>query len=207
MKLIVKKYKEAVIKGNIIDIDNYEYEIYKGKHSIWIPKLEAKITWTYNGKITSFKDWDKGKDKEDLTNGTFNTKGCWDIPTLKSIINEYYFFKELEKERFSPPLAGIFYISKVFSDFMDKTCVDKVGVYGHFIKDANKLEKGMFTFDSFLDKFWDKLILSDWTKERTDKEKGIYGGALGDIKKPANTVNGYLIDVRRTIWDMLKIRR
>jgi len=31
-------------------------------------------------------------------------------------------------------------------------------------------------------------------------------GAIGDMKKSDNIINGYIIDIRRTMWDMMKMK-
>ena len=180
-------FDKAVIKGDEITILDQSYDIVKGKHSIWIPSMEAKLTWSYKGEITSLL---KEEYKGDVS--------CWSIDSLQSIMNEYTIMKELEKESFAPPIGDMIHIRHMISsDFGD----DEQGVYGYYMKDANKLSKGKYTFEKFVELFFDRITFSDWTLERTDREKGIYGGALGDLQKPDNVVNGYLIDVRRSLFD------
>ena len=197
-------YDKIVIKGDKAHFESDEYYVKKGKHSLWIPELEMKIPWSLNGKITSFRDWKKGKDVESITNYTFgNIK--WEVESLQSIMNEYTIFKEFEKVKFSPPMNGIFHIKTCISDFYGKEMYeDRIGLYGYYMEDANKLPKGKYTFEKFVKKFFDRMTFSEWTQKRTDRGKGIFGGALGDLRKIENTINGYLIDVRRSMFDMLK---
>jgi hypothetical protein len=51
-KMTFKKVYETAILGNgKITLDGQSYVVIEGKHCIWIPELEIKIPWTFNGKI------------------------------------------------------------------------------------------------------------------------------------------------------------
>jgi len=204
----MKIYNEAVIDGNQIVLDWNVYKLTKGKHSLWIPEIEYKIPWTFNGKIEAFKDWEKGRNAEYIRNFTFNDKNySFDNKTIVSLLNEYTIFQELAKYDMAPPIKDIFYIKNVISDFFPGTYYcDVRGVYGYFMPNVKTLEKGKWDFDKFIELFYDKMIWSQWTLDRTDREKGKFGGALGDLKKANNVVNGYLIDIRRTIWDTMVLK-
>ena len=199
-------YNEAVIDRDQIVLDWNTYKVVKGKHSLWIPKVEHKIPWTFNGKIEAFQDWQKGRNAEAIRSLTFNDENPgFDQTTLESILNEYTIFQELAKVNMAPPIKEMFHIKNVISDFFPGThYCDVRGVYGYVMADANTLEPGEWSFDRFIELFYDKMVWSDWTLDRTDRSKGKYGGALGDLKKANNVVNGYLIDIRRTIWDMMR---
>jgi hypothetical protein len=192
----MKIFNLAEIKDKTIIIDGKEYNIKKGKHAIWIPDLEAKIIWTFNGKIESYSAWERGRNKSAIESFTFNDKkdneSNFDNNTLNSVINEYQLMKYFGEIGITPPVGEFFYIKSIISDFFPNTqhC-DPIGVYGYFIKDANKLSKGSYSLDKIQELVKNKTISAS-------------KGALGDIKKEDNIINGYLIDIRRTLWDMVK---
>jgi len=62
------------------------------------------------------------------------------------------------------------------------------------MKDALKLPRGCWDYDIFVEKFIDTGIIE------------ASPGALGDLKKDDNVVNGYLVDIRRTTWDMIRLK-
>jgi len=189
----MKIFKQAEIKGDEIRIDHKAYPVIRGKHCIWIPHLEMKIIWSFNGKIESLKEWDKGRHNEVIKSHTFNENEGWKEESITSIISEYKILNELSNHGMAPPVNDYFYIQSLISEYPDgvRNC-DCQGAYGYFIKDANKLEKGKYSYDEFKKVFLDTglIVASD--------------GARGDLAKPANTVNGYLVDVRKTIWDMME---
>ena len=208
---ISRIYDEIVIFENVAVIDKKGYKIVKGKHSIWIPDLEFKIPWTLNGKITSFKDWREGKDQHEIKYGHYGTKvKGFEDETLISIINEYTIFNELAKLNMGPKVSGLVYFKTAISDFFPgKSYEDKNGVYAYMIEDANRLRDGDFIFyegefnkygwyqseylpPKFELQFLDRLIASK--------------GAIGDMKKKDNIINGFLIDVRRTFSDMMVLK-
>ena len=190
LNVMITCFDEATIKGDEIIILGQSYDIVKGKHSIWIPSMEAKITWSYKGEITSLlKEEYKGKILS------------WNAENLQSIMNERIIMKELSKVNFAPPIGDVLYIKHMISDIFGN---DKQGVYGYYMKDADKISRGKYSFKKFVELFFDKISLSDWTTRKTNVKKGIYGAALGDLQKNNNIVNGYIVDVRRTRWDMIE---
>ena len=186
MGIVKKIYDEATIKGDNITIEGKTYKIQKGKHSIWIPEPQMKIAWSYNGKIISFRDWEKGEQAKEIWDRTFNDNNrFWDRESLQSIINEFMVFKELMKYNLTVKFKGIFYIKNVISDFYPGTLVsDSKGVYGYY-----RVKELPDRFENHIEKLLD---ISD--------------GAKGDLKKEDNVINGYLIDIRRTMWDCMKLK-
>jgi hypothetical protein len=184
-------FEKAVIKDNTITIlDDQSFDIIKGKHSIWIPSMEAKITWSYKGEITSLlKEEYKGK----VTS--------WTNKHLQSIMNEYTIMNELVKDKFVPPIGKILYIKHMISSDFG---IDKQGVFGYYMRNAHNLPKGYYTFEKFIKNYYDEIKVSDWTTKKTDIRRGIFGGAFGDLQKPDNIVNGYLIDIRRSQFDCIQ---
>jgi hypothetical protein len=188
-------YNSAEISGSNIIIDGITYGCIVGKHCIWIPELEIKIPWVFNGKIESILHWERGRNAEQLKNQTFNdnTSG-WDELTLISIQNEYNIFELLAEKDMSPKPYGYVYIKTITSDFLrGAKHTDPMGCIGFYIKNANKLPPGKYNSDRFIREY----IQGGWIT--------CSDGAIGDLRKDGNVINGYLIDIRRTIWDMMRL--
>jgi ubiquinone/menaquinone biosynthesis C-methylase UbiE len=168
-----------------------------GKHCIWIPELGMKIIWSHTGKIEAFKDWDKGRNYEKLLSGHFAPGVLipgegWEESTLRSIVNEYEIMVILAGHNMAPIIGEKFHIKKFVSDWpYGVSFCDVRGRYGYEMLDANSLPKGSFEKGALKQIFGDNLEISD--------------GAIGDVYKEDNIVNGYLIDIRRTIWDMMQL--
>ena len=203
----IKLYNKAVISDNNIIIDGEEYPIKIGKHAVWIPSLNsgAKIVLSYKGIIES-RSWKKGRNVKEIKNDTFGQQEGFEVKSLKSIVNEYEIIKMLSRYYMSPPVNGIFHIKKFTSNFFKDNFTDDKGVYGYYILDAHKMRPGEWNFDRFISNFYDEFEFSEWTLERTDLRRGIWGGCLGDLHKIDNIINNYLIDVRRTVWDMMVLK-
>lgn len=177
-----------------VDIDGKEYNCKIGKHSIWIPQKELKLTWSYNGKIESYLAFNMSHNKEKLVNQSFNGNVFWDTESLKSIINEYMILRLLSKSKMTTEIGAQIYIRTVMYDHMnnDSMHCDCSGMLGYYMEDAEKQsEKGKFNIEDFKDMFLNLGIMN------------ASAGAIGDLTKRDNVINGYLIDIRRTLWDMM----
>ena len=118
----------------LLELDGKLFECKIGKHSIWVPALPGKIVWSHNGRVESIKDWNKGHNREDIYNGTFN-EGCveYDPDSIRSIIEEHYILQCLSKVGMAPDMAFIFYIKSFYSTkfpYGDAHC-DPKGRYGY----------------------------------------------------------------------------
>lgn len=186
-------FEELVVGDSRVILDGEVLDSGIGKHEIWIPSKEMKIVWSFNGKIESFFEWELGRNAGAIKNFSFNDRLGWEQKTLDSICDEYQIFEFLSERDISPPVKGFFHIKNVSSSLFRGTVHnDPMGVYGFFMKNASKLSSGSFNKDKFRKELIDSgaIILS---------EKG-----WGDIwKKEDNIVNGYLVDIRRTVWDMM----
>ncbi len=159
-----------------------------GKHEIWLPEEKIKVIWSHNGKIESFRDWSKGKNKEEILRGTFGCDSGFDENSKKSILSEFFFMKELALKNLVPPIGSLIFFRVMISNFpYGVEYCDIYGCYGYRMGNAKDLKSGKFTFDKYLEAV-EEVEISD--------------GAKGDILKSSNVVNGYLIDVRRSLWDM-----
>jgi len=87
----------------------------------------------------------------------------------------------------APPIGELVFAKTVVSTFGGAQFADPIGAYGYEIADAHKLPPGKFNLAAM-------------------QALPIFGseGAWGDVLKPGNVVNGYLVDVRRTDWDCLR---
>jgi len=211
LSLIKTIYNEAIIEGNGITIDGKFFSAVKGKHSIWVPGPELKIPWSYNGKITSFRDWEKGKNAEEIEDRTFNSENrYWDRESLQSIMNEYLIFKKMADLLLAPPIKGMFYIKNVVSDFIPGTLTsDSKGVYGFNIRNAyNMGESGHYTFNEPANSYGYYKV--DYLPDRFEKHieplLDISDGAKGDMRKEDNVINGYLVDIRRSMFDNMTLK-
>lgn len=145
-----------------------------GNHSIWLP--------SYDGRSIKVP-WQHGGRicKRSRPNEA-------NYP-IDSIVDEVLILRALATQTMAPPVGEFVYFRNVISDFPGAWWCDPCGAYGFEIADARTLPPGRFSVDAMR-----KLPIDGSV------------GAWNDISVPErqNVVNGYLIDVRRTAWDMLK---
>lgn len=183
--------KKAELEDGFIEIENEKHKAIIGKHCIWVPGLQMKIINSFNGKIEPFRDWKKGLNAKEIKSGKFNDNIDWDFESKKSIVSEYILAAELSKKNMMPNIGKTFHIENFISDYPYgyKYC-DSKGRYGYYMDNANAQNQGEFNLETMLKT--KKMIVPS---ERV----------IGDLKKGDNIVNGYLVDVRRTIWDMISL--
>lgn len=191
----MKIYNQAVIGDKKINIDGKGYEYTLGKHCIWIPAIETKLVLSFHGGIDPngfHKD-----EKRIKVDPNFNReKRGWDISALYSVCNEVTILNKLSKIKMSPIVKDLVFVKNVISKlFTTAVHCDSQGWSGYEIQDASKLPPGDYSFEKFKVNFLD-------TGEITASE-----GAIGDLaKKEGNLVNGYLVDVRRSLFDMMQVK-
>jgi hypothetical protein len=105
---------------------------------------------------------------------------------LDSLSNEVTILKNLAALGMAPPIGEWVYFKTVISKFGGGMRVDPLGAWGFGMADAHKLPPGRFSLERM-------------------RELPIQGsdGAWGDVIKPGNVINGYLVDVRRSGHDLL----
>lgn len=108
-------------------------------------------------------------------------------PLRDSLPHEVRILQALAAEGMAPPVGDFVFIENLITRHPGSWHCDPCGAWGYEMADATKLPPGRFSIE-------------------TMRALGIAGsdGAWGDVEKPGNVVNGYLVDVRRTAWDMLR---
>jgi hypothetical protein len=104
-----------------------------------------------------------------------------------SIADEVAILEALAAAGMAPPIGDFVFFREVISDYPGAWHSDPCGAYGFEMVDARRLPPGRFSVEAM-------------------RELPIAGspGAWGDVEKPGNVVNGYLVDVRRTGSDLLR---
>lgn len=110
-----------------------------------------------------------------------------DYDPAETIPHELAILRALALKRMAPPIGDVFYAETLVSNHPAAWHADPVGAWGYLMADATKLPPGRFDID--------RMRLLPITGS---------AGAWGDVAKPGNVVNGYLVDVRRSAWDMLR---
>jgi len=193
MRIFEEGRLEITDDGGYIVLDNYGYNVVIGKHAVWIPDLEVKIIWSHCGRIESFKDWQKGQNAESIIDGSFAPRDGWVEESLLSVVNEREIMLRLFQHGAAPPVGELVYIKQFISCYpYGVEFCDVRGRYGYEVGDAMKLTDGKFRKGVMKKVFGEELEMSK--------------GAIGDLYKGDNTVNGYLVDIRRTLWDMMHLK-
>jgi hypothetical protein len=104
-----------------------------------------------------------------------------------TIPHELAILRALAAERMAPPVDEVVFIETLISEHPGAWHADPLGAWAYRMADANLLPPGRFSIERM-------------------RQLPIAGsnGAWGDVAKPGNVVNGYLVDVRRSAWDMLR---
>ena len=187
----MKNYKELVLLNEaLVCLDGVEYDAILGKHCLWIPGIESKFVISLNGRPESVA-WERGLNKDLIDARTFVAKNRKEI--LTTLVNEHTIFTLLSKKKMSPEPGEQIKIKAFVSSIFYPNYSDSKGIYGFRFPDANKLPPGKWNMEKF------KLQFINTGKIEASP------GALGDLEKPGNIVNNYLIDCRRTLFDMMKV--
>lgn len=107
--------------------------------------------------------------------------------TAETIPHELAILRALAHEKMAPPIGELVRIETLISAHPGAWWADPCGAWAFDMADASLLPPGRFSIEAM-------------------RRLPIVGsqGAWNDIGKPGNIVNGYLVDVRRSAWDMLK---
>jgi len=190
----VKVFDELIISEDHSRVDGKPFESTLGKHCVWIPSLEMKVILSFNGYIESTR-WAAGRKAKEIRDKTINPGPGFTMESLYSIANEIRLLQLLAQHNMSPEPKNYFYFktstSKIFTSELYE---DKKGIFGYYVQNANSLPPGRYNFDKF------KKLFLDTGRIKANP------GAIGDLaKKDGNLVNGYLVDVRRTMEYMMQV--
>lgn len=105
----------------------------------------------------------------------------------ETLPHELAILRALAERQMSPPIGDLVRVDTLITEHPGAWWADPCGAWGYEMADATRLPPGRFTIEAM-------------------QRLPIVGspGAWGDIAKPGNVVNGYLVDVRRSAWDMLR---
>lgn len=185
---------ELLPKTNQVVLNGTTYDAKIGKHSIWIPKMKMKLPFQYNGHFVEYRDWERGQHASSILNHTFGVGKFYE--SLKNIVEEYIIFDLFAKYGFSPTVDDFFYIKSLISDFPYgvRHC-DPKGAYGFFFENARSLSPIEFDRKEFHSLFIESKLLK------------CSESALNDIclEGRNNHVNGYIVDIRRSIQDAIHL--
>ncbi|MCK9371457.1 hypothetical protein M0R04_16195 [Candidatus Dojkabacteria bacterium] len=173
-----------------VRLDGQEYDAKLGKHCLWVPGIESKFVISLNGRPESVA-WARGRNKEMIDSYKFISKNKKEI--MSTLVTEYTLFTLLSEKKMSPCPGEQIKVKTFISSIFYPDYLDAKGIYGFIFPDANKLPAGKWNFDKF------KQLFIDTGKIEASP------GALGDLNKEGNVVNNYLIDVRRSIFDMMRV--
>lgn len=107
-----------------------------------------------------------------------------------SVVDEVCIFRALAAQQMAPPIGDMVFFKNIISTYPHGAWYcDPVGLYGFEMADARSLPAGRFSIEAMR-----KLPIEG------------SAGAWSDIgvKERENVVNGYLVDVRRSCFDMLR---
>jgi len=104
-----------------------------------------------------------------------------------SLSDEIAILSALAELQMAPPIGDAVFFRNVISNYPGAWHCDPCGAYGYEFANASQLPPGKFSVDAM-------------------RQLPIEGspGAWGDVAKPENIVNGYLVDVRRSGQDLLR---
>lgn len=112
------------------------------------------------------------------------------LGSRETIVDEVAILRALASEQLAPPVGEIVFFKEVISDYPGAWHCDPCGAYGFELADARKLPHGKFTLPSGFVRMRQMPIVGS-------------EGAWNDVLKPGNIVNGYLVDCRRSLQDLL----
>jgi SAM-dependent methyltransferase len=105
----------------------------------------------------------------------------------ETIPHELAILRALAEQQMAPPIGDLVRVETLISEHPGAWHADPVGAWGYEMADATTLPPGRFSIERM-------------------HRLPIVGspGAWGDVAKPGNVVNGYVVDVRRSAFDMLR---
>ena len=148
-----------------------------GNHSVWIPASGIKVPFQFGGRIQKYKH---------------PLEAAY---SLYSLQNEVTMLRALAAAQLAPPIGDWVYFKTVISEHLGYWWADPLGAYGYEVMDARALPPGKASVDVLRAFPWSEKIMGSQ-------------GAWSDLGVPErqNILNGYVVDVRRSGFDMLQWR-
>jgi len=113
-------------------------------------------------------------------------EGFYDLNATLS--DEVSILRALSDVGMAPPIGAWVFVETLISTYDGVRRFDPIGAWGYEMGDATRMPPGAFDL---------KLMRQDFPIKGSP-------AAWNDAGKPDNTVNGYLVDARRTAWDRLR---
>lgn len=111
-----------------------------------------------------------------------------DYDVAATLPHELAILRALAAEQMAPPVGDLVFVETLVSKHRGAWHADPCGAWGYEMADATTLPPGRFNL----------------ARMRATLPIAGSEGAWNDIAKPGNVVNGYLVDARRSAWDMLQ---
>lgn len=148
-----------------------------GRHAIWCPGVDGNA---YGLKVPF--QWGGRVTKYGHKEASY--------PPEESLPHELRILRALGELGMAPPVGDLVFIETIISRHPGGWHADPCGAWAYEMADASELPPGRFDLEAM-------------------KALPIAGGegAWGDVCKPGNVVNGYLVDVRRSGFDLLRWSR
>jgi len=158
----------------LCELDATQPGVVVGRHAIWVPQPPD------GGSPVKMPFQCGGR----ICKYTRPTERTYDRQSLR---HEVAILCALAELGMAPPIGGWVFVRRLVSMFGGHRTEDDFGAWGYEMADAGTLPPGRFDIDAM-------------------RALPIEGspGAWGDVEKPGNVVNGYLVDVRRSAFDMLR---
>lgn len=162
-------------------LDLTDPKVVVGKHSVWVPPSTlggwgVKAPFQFGGRVQKYKH---------------PYEQSYDYSTLA---DEYAMLRVLGPQGITPGVRDWVYFKTVISEHNGAWWADPLGAYGYEMQHADSLPKGV------VDAHYLGLVRKAGLIVGSD-------GAWGDLLVPdrGNIRNGYVIDVRRSSFDMLRL--
>ena len=168
---------------DVLDLTDLPPGAVIGKHAVWLPPVDhrglygIKVPFQFGGRVQKYRH---------------PTEATYDLETIGT---EYTLLMWLALQRCAAPLGDWVYFKTVVSDHLGTWWADPRGAYGWEMADASRMRTA------------GKATPEVLRAMRSAGDVSGSAGAWSDLMHPDrnNIINGYVIDVRRSGFDCLKL--